>query len=339
MLRSLFGMLLGGGHQSGGKPSPRPTLRNPKGRVIFAALGPSQFYKTGKVAPDFFFSPFCEELERDGVEVKFVTQPAELVKYTTRSSSVVVHIYNEVRDSNYEPPPIVANIVFNDYPTGRICCNKTLTNRKLADHGVPVPPLVTEASGSAVFSNVVQGSKAEIQVIESGPLDKSRYNTRFIDTVVDVDGQQFHTCVRLICVSGHIVHAYARARPAQERPSVHAADTPLNSKLIEHLQTKLVEPNWSQFEALALGAAKAMGPGFYVHDVLIDQTDGRAYICEVGIKLHDSAYTGRLAPIQDKLPSHKFMFTSAYPRRSARAFLADCIERGAFTNPYGTSQT
>jgi len=216
--------------------------------------------------------------------------------------------------------------VFNAAATAACIASKPCTAERLEAHGIAVPARVQRpAADGAVFSNAVTGSGLPAFVLASGDaFDPSRHNTEFVDTRVIVDGVAYYTTPRLLCVGGTLVHAYVRARPAAEgRPSVHAADTPRDPGLIEHLQRVLVEANRARLVDLARSLGDALGPGFYAHDLLVCNRTGAILVCETGYKFNDMAYTTHLAPIAARLASHRLMFGPDFARASARAFLAE----------------
>lgn len=88
---------------------------------------------------------------------------------------------------------------------------------------------------------------------------------------------------------------------AEGDPSVHALNTPRNSKAISEAWASLVCGNMAALRRIAVSAGEALGPGFFVHDVL-PASDGRLLVCESGIKFDDATYANHLASIKNDLP-------------------------------------
>jgi hypothetical protein len=306
----------------------------PRATVVVTALSPGGIDGPGKVDAAAFFPRFAACLARAGVATEIVTSLAELPAALTRTGgpAVLVHVYREVAHRIDRPEVIEAErqaaAVFNRAESGPIVADKLLTNELLTGCGVRMPSLT---SVGPVFSNHRQDSRAEVLVVQRiSEADPSRYNTAFVDTRVAYGGRTYHTCVRLICVGGRIVHGYVRARDdAEGSPSVHAADTPLDVGLIEMLQERQVRSRMAELAAIATRVAAALGPGFYSHDVLVPADGGAALLCETGFKFTDGAYTRRLLPIAAELASHRMMFVNEqWAERSAGVFLDECAALG-----------
>ena len=127
--------------------------------------------------------------------------------------------------------------------------------------------------------------------------------TRFIDTTVKYKDNLYYTTVRLMCVNNKIMKILLRARPAsQEMPSVHNKDTPKDAGLLIHLNKTLHEPFLYAYQDIADKLHKALGDGYFAHDLLIEKESGKVYICESGCKFFDDTYVKHVASILDELP-------------------------------------
>jgi len=299
-----------------------------RGRMVVTGLGPRRFGAQGKVQPHLFFPIFCEALRTEGISTRFVTSAQELARAVV-GNCAVVHVFQEV-SVRIDFKAILdaqrkATLVFNHPQMGPVIARKDDTHRFLTRHGIPMPAM--NAIDGPIFSNHVQSCAAPVAVVDdASQLDRSRYNTRFVDTRVAFEGREYYTTVRLLCVGREILHAYVRARDVVEQiPSVHAKDSPLNPALLEHLQAGLVTARMAELKELARALADALGPGFYSHDLLIERSTDLIYVCETGFKFNDWSYTDRISPIAHMLPSHRWMLTPEFPRRSAEAFLAEWL--------------
>ena len=314
------------------KPSAAPILdkavENEKARVVFCAFGNRSFSGAGKVTPKRFFPVFCSTLNATGFSTFFVSTPRELAA-VAREDSCLVHIYNEEIVENAKifrhavqeaMGAMHRGVVFNDIALGNLISRKDLTNIHLAQAGIAVPRQLQSADEAArVFSNAVSSSGAVV----SEEFEPSRYNTEFIDTRVAYKGREYFTTVRLLCVGGTLLHCNIGARRATESPAVHGADIPLDPDLVEYLYGHLVERRLEALIDLAARLGRALGPGFFAHDLVICSKTGVPYVCEVGVKFHAKAYETRLLPIADRLPSQRRIFDGTYEIESAQAFLKE----------------
>lgn len=306
----------------------------PRATVVVTGLSPAGLIFPGKVDAATFLPPFAARLGRAGVATTLVADPAELPDAMATGPAVLVHVYREVAHRIDTPEVIAAERraagVFNRADAGPIIADKALTHDRLTGHGVAMPSL--EPDG-LVFSNDRQDSGAAVAVLERlAEADAGRYNTAFVDTRVAHEGRTYYTSVRLVCVGARILHGYVRARDAAEgSPSVHAADTPVDPGLIEMLQERQVTRRMPELADIAARVAEAFGPGFYAHDLLVPTDGGPAQLCETGYKFNDRTYARRLAPVAERVPSHRSMFEMPeWAGRSADLFLDECARLGYF---------
>jgi hypothetical protein len=307
---------------------PLPEVRDPVGQVVIAALTPRAIRSRGKVEPTLFFPGFCQRLAELGHATRFVFTPADLAAAMAQPNSILIHLYNE---ENIIPEPAdvteaeaAARLVFNGLATGQIIGKKPETNRWLSAKGVLMPSMRL-TPGSVVFSNAVATTSAPAwTVADPGDLDENRYNTEFIDTSVMFEGRRYFTTVRLLAVGRRIVHSFVGIRPADmTRPSVHGVTTPRNAALYNHAYQKLFLDRQDQMRALAVQLNKALGPGFYHHDLLVEADSDRIFLCETGYKFDAYAFSQHLAEIRDQTPHLDPFFNGDFARWSAEAVLAE----------------
>lgn len=274
----------------------RPAPRAPKGTVVFAGLTEQKLHVCGKMRPARFLPAICNALRFEGYDTFFACSEAELASLQgSPKPFVVVMLYAE-DNVILDCPSLLellkgADVVFNHPLVGSVIRSKRRTNELLSAVGVPMPELKAVAD-KPVFSNADASSNAKIKVIEVGAqLDHERYNTELIDTRQRLNGKEYYTSVRLMCVGPHITHAFIRARDVGEgNPSVHSKNTPRDAALIQSLARRLIEPNEARFVELAQRAYGALGPGFYAHDILIEAESDRVLVCETGFKFNDGTY-------------------------------------------------
>ena len=301
---------------------PRPHGRSQPCVVILAP--PHGDFRSGKVKPQHFFPKFSSALARRGIQTRYARGVGELARCGP-SRLCVICVANEERDEIQALAPCEAGgrVVFNAPSRAPLIADKKRTNEFLASHGILVP--TTAATDDApVFSNANARSAAPAFVVTAGHGEPSRYNTRFIDTTVDVGRRRYFTALRLLCVGSTLIHAYVRARPASEEPSVHTTNTPQDPELLETLQHLLVFNNSSKLIDLARKLGDALGPGFYGHDVLVERGTSRLFVCETGWKFEAFSFAARMAPIAKALPSHRIFFDGTLPIKSAAAFSTEC---------------
>src|SRR5262249_22980527 len=131
---------------------------------------------------------------------------------------------------------------------------------------------------------------------------------------------------RALAVTGTMIAAFVRLRPTgQAEASVHAGDTPTDRDLISHFHTTLVEANRSRLFHLCEQIGKALGPGFYGHDVLPCRETGKLYVSETNFKFDDEDYRDALWPMSSDLPFLIDHFTVAIADLSAETIAWQCF--------------
>lgn len=305
---------------------PLPQVANPRGTVVIAALTPRAIKCRGKVNPARFFPGFFQRLaERDHAGAIVFTPDA--LEACMGPRTTLVHLYNEENiiptDAEVADAEAKSVCVFNPLGTGRIIGKKAATNLHLTAQGIAMPSL-SPPEGAAIFSNAAAStSKPAWVVSDPDGLDETRYNTEFIDTTVTVDGKDYLTTLRLMAVGPTVVLPYVGIRRKDlKRPSVHGVSTPRDAALYNEVYQRLFLDREAELRALAVDLNRALGPGFYHHDLLIERGSGRILVCEVGYKFDPFAFSEHMAPVQDRIPSLQPLYDGRFARDAADAVLA-----------------
>lgn len=305
---------------------PLPHVPDAVGQVVVAALTPRAIKCRGKVNPARFFPGFFQRLAERGHAGHVVFTPHELLQ-RSGPDTTLIHLYNEENiiptDGEVAGAEAKARCVFNRPATGRIIGKKAPTNHHLTALGIAMPSLAP-AEGTPIFSNAAAStSKPAWVVSDPEALDEERYNTEFIDTTVTVDGKDYLTTLRLMAVGPTVVLPYLGIRPKDlRRPSVHGVSTPRDADLYNKVFRKLYLDREDELRALAVDLNRALGPGFYHHDLLVESGSGRILVCEVGYKFDPYAFSEHMAPVQAQVPSLHPLYDGRFARDSADAVLA-----------------
>lgn len=309
-----------------------------KGEVIILAMGPRARPDSGKISnPEKFFPSFCKVLAQCGISSVYVHGMdglEDLLSKQGSTSTILINLIHELYDNldDYELPNRIlqnTSAVFNSCPTARIIRDKRRTNLFLSNEGVPMP--ILDPENEKIFSNARIGTNERVIISDtSGVSDKNRYNTKFIDTQIKFEQKIYYTCIRLVCIGSMIVQIYVRASDIENgNPSVHNADTPRDRNLLDNLYDLLVFPQMQNFESLAQKIESALGPGFYVHDVLVEKETGNVYLSEVGFKFFDQSYFDPMMGVTD---DRNFltgvMDMETYAAYAASVFVTYCAGKG-----------
>jgi hypothetical protein len=285
---------------------------NPDLTVILVGTSEAGYEGMGKVSPHLYFPKFVYGLAKRGAALIGYRDCAEALRNISRHDpkrTIVVLIYNESfqREAMKEFESLASQgdfIIYNAPRTGEIIGDKIANNKFLQDSGILTPSIVNGKVNQRTFSNARVGSNAAVNVVDAGqPLDPERYNSSFINTVHTFKGKSYYVALRTLTVTDTILSAYVRLRPVEENsPSVHAMNTPRDPELISHFHHALVTLRQNELDGLCEKMGLALGPGFYVHDILPCADDGRLYVSETGYKFDDMAYRDWLWPISADLP-------------------------------------
>ncbi len=309
-----------------------------RGKVIICALSAHALKNRGKAQPNLFFPPFCRLLGQCGIATSCIIDFKGLrheLQISEGVPTVLISLIHELYDEldEYDIPEDIlkkANAVFNSHRTAGIIRDKRKANETLSRQGIRMPSLKMD-EGKKIFSNARVGSAENAFVVEKfEEIDDGRYNAEFIDTRVPFEDSVYFTCVRLVCIGTRTLQIYVRARDVEENdPSVHNKDTPKNSELLEHLYRNLVAPRLEQLHALGNRIGRALGPGFYAHDVLVDNKSGHLYMCETGFKFYDSSYAKPMKNVvRGRNLQHTILDQETYAGYAGSVFLAYCAEMG-----------
>ena len=249
--------------------------------------------------------------------------------------TVLINLMNEIYDDldEYDIPEdllLKANAIFNSHHTADVIKDKRKANETLSGQGIMMPSLKLD-EGKKIFSNARVGSGENVFVLEKyQEIDDGRYNAEFIDTRVSFANTVYYTSVRLVCIGTRTLQIYVRARDVEENnPSVHSKDTPKNPELLEYLYRNLVEPRLEQLHALGNRIGRALGPGFYAHDVLVDIESGHLFMCETGFKFYDHTYCNWMKNVvRDRNFQHMILDQETYAGYAGSVFLVYCAEMG-----------
>jgi hypothetical protein len=289
----------------------------------------------GKVSPELYFPKFGYALSKLGISLIAYRHPADAlrnIKNHDPARTAFILVYNECFQRELLPhfADLASNTelrFYNAPSVGAIIADKRATNQVFSEAGIPVPTIVDTEATSKVFSNVLIGSHNTTAIIDIGrPVDSSRYNTRFIDTVHDYKGKSYYVALRTLAVTGTMIAAYARLRPTGEaEASVHSSDTPKDPDLISHFHETLVEANRPRMMQLCEQIGKVLGPGFYAHDILPSRETSEFFVSETGFKFDDGGYREALWSISYDLPFLMDHFTVAIADLEAVAIATQCF--------------
>ena len=309
---------------------------NIRAKVIIAAMGPKPLSNRGKVTPNKFFPPFCQVLAQCGISTVYVHEFESLKREifsSNRVSTILINLVNELHDDleNYEVPVELlqkTNAVFNSPDIAKIIRDKQEANTFFSQNGVSMPSCNITKSNK-IFSNTRFGSMDEVYVYEdSKNLCRDRYNTEFVDTRVQFENAVYYTAIRLMCIGSIIVQIYVYARNSCENnPSVHGIDTPRNCELLDYLYDRLIEPRLEELHLLAEKIESKLGPGFYAHDLIIDNDSGGILLCEAGFKFYTGMFSKRMMGV---ISNRKFqcgvLEQETYAAYAASNFITYCAK-------------
>lgn len=268
----------------------------------------------GKLTAEVFIPIFRRTCAQHGFQVMAFPDPREfLSKEDLPINPIVILVYSEVRLLGSGLDPTFRNVlerveklgalVVHPPDVGFAIADKLATHDLIIPTGVRMPELISEeVSSLPVFSNAMAGSDRTVYLQRYGKLDRSRYNTRYIDAVYEHAGSTYHVCLRAMAVGPICVAIYLRARAVSERdPSVHNKNTPVDPALLNHLYSEIVLPGQSEIHAICERIGSRLGPGFYSHDIVPERATGLLYVCETGFKFDDRSWRDRMTPVRGAL--------------------------------------
>ena len=309
-----------------------------RANVLFVAMGEDPFTTRGKVSVRLFFPPFCRVLALHGIGSTYVYGRKNLERELLLSDGVptiVVNLVNELFDNldsweNIGDLLHKTDAVFNSLRIAKVIRDKEETNKILSGSGVSMPRC-NIGECKKIFSNVRIGCQEQVFIYEDlKELDDDRYNTEFIDTRIQFRNSVYYTTTRLMCIGSQVLQIYVRARDVSENnPSVHNKDTPLDHELLDFLYKQLVAPRLANYYLLAESIESILGPGFYAHDVLVDNNSDDLILCETGFKFFDQSYSNRMmGVISDSKFQRSILDQTTYAGYAASVFVTYCAQKG-----------
>ena len=309
-----------------------------KGKILMLAFGPRGLRPRGKVKSRRFFPPFCRVLGQCGIASAYIGDYESLERELCLADglpTVLVNLVNELYDDldAYDIPKSFleqTNAVFNSHGIAKIVRDKKEANLFFSEHNISMPGHNLDERTN-VFSNARFGTGARAFIVDNlQGLDEERYNTQFIDTTVQFRESVYFTCIRLVCIGTYLIRIHIRARDVSENnPSVHNKDTPKDRELLDYLHEKLVAPRLEAFHALSYRIGHVLGPGFYAHDVLIDNKTGQLFLCETGFKFYNDTYEERMiGVVGDRNFLCNVSDQETYAGYAASVFVSYCAEMG-----------
>ena len=301
-------------------------------------MGSDGFKTRGKVDPNYFFPPFCNVLGQCGIGSIYVNDMVGLereLKASGEVPTILLDLVNEDYDDLgvYDIPDALnsqPDAIFNSRRIAKIIGDKKETNVFLSRNGISMPSL-SGLESKKIFSIARSGSEEAAFVYEGvGEIDDARYNAEFIDTRMEFEGVVYYTTVRLMCIGPKILQIYVRTRDERGyNPSVHGKDTPVDRALLDYMHIQLVKPRLEDYVSLATDLESVLGPGFYAHDVLVDNSTGELFLCETGYKYYNQVYFDRMKPVLgDREFRYGVVDQSTYAAYAGAVFVTYCTERG-----------
>jgi hypothetical protein len=316
-------------------PKNLPPLADSKAHVVVVGSAEAGLEGHGKGQPEPFFPVFQYGLYRRNIISFFyrdIDALANAVSIHKPLPTIIVLIYNEERPSTYPPQEsldlvtaaLPKALIINEPAIAKLIAMKDATNRFLSSRGIPVPRQADD-NCKQVFSNTITGSARQAFVIEHGQeVDRSRYNTEFIDTRHSFNGATYYVSLRAGAVGGTMYGAWPRLRLVSEgNASVHTSDTPLDPKAIEHFMSELVVKRYADLVHICRQCGDALGPAFYAHDILPSVT-GPYYVCEAGFKYDNLEVRYHLGSLVSELPSMHDHFSLEIADKLVEALLTEC---------------
>ncbi len=297
-----------------------------KRKVIFYSISPTGFGGPGKMDAYGFLPEFCEMLQSLNYSCHLPHKYEDFCRLID-SDSIVALIYNETRghfiEWGLESQLSKAAGVFHYPEQSYLVRSKAKLSNKLAEANIPSPRMIeSDVADCLVFSNEISSSGAAVQVLSPGEkLDRSRFNTEYINSVFSYKGEDFHIMVRIMCIGAQIVMPIIKLRPVSENsPSVHTGDTPVNAELLNAAYKEIVEPRLSLLNEIAEQMDEELGLGFWAHDLVFDATKDQFLVCETGYKFVDDTALNRLNYIKQELWEPELFDNRGYSKKAAYAF-------------------
>ena len=95
------------------------------------------------------------------------------------------------------------------------------------------------------------------------------------------------------------------------------------------MRDQLVMPNLRQYHRIAEKIEAALGPGFYVHDLLLDQENDNVLLSETGFKFYDATYSNHMMEVTGiRGILTGVIDAKSYAAYAASVFVAYCAAKG-----------
>ena len=105
--------------------------------------------------------------------------------------------------------------------------------------------------------------------------------------------------------------------------------TPKNTRHLEYLHEQLVVERVDEYFILCNQIGRVLGPGFYAHDVLVDNVSGHLYLCETGFKFYCAPYCNRMMNVVDSRNIlYNILDQETYAAYACSVFVTHCAEMG-----------
>lgn len=269
-------------------------MQHYKKRVVFRNCCPEKNLQ-GKIDNKNYLNYFSAKLKHLGLDFVYI----DYENYCLKENDIIVNIIQEDKNPLASYPDDIAT--FNQFNTAAILSDKEKTIELYNTSMIPSPKKCNWTDCDACLSFSKTGSGKKVKIIQKYyNLDPNRHNVEFIDTRRSFKGKLYHTSLRILAIGGQIVDIWLRFRPAEEPPIVHSKNTPLDSELLNFFYDSIIIDHHSELEQIASNLHYILGPGFYVHDLLVD-TNNNFFVCESGFKFDDETYRKHIIPVVSKI--------------------------------------
>lgn len=282
-------------------------------------------------------------LGRQGVDSEVVTSDELLERGPARHARahVVLH-YNELTFSRSGHHDALRDIetrlrdqgytLHHGSDSALIIADKRRQNTELSAAGVPMPARIIGQSGDReTFTNEAMNAHTDVAILPPGtPVDETRYNAEYIDTVHHSMGRDYYTSIRSLCFGKTVLVSWMRTNDAASgNPNVRSRTTRPDAQVIADLHERLVKGNRRQLRRIAAGVADRLGANFYAHDLLPCARTGKLYLCETNFKFYEGMYRWQMKPIKDEHPVGDMFNGRRFARRASRVIVSELFPEPA----------
>lgn len=177
--------------------------------------------------------------------------------------------------------------ILHNSKIGKILNNKMQTNLLYSQNNISCPEIITDKNyNGLIFSNALKSSGQQTQILENGSLiQPERYNTKFIDTSFEFQGEEYYASPRIMCVKGKINDICLRFRNKKENNPNVRLENFYSPELHNFYYEKYILPNLNDLSEICNKIGKVLGLGFYVHDFLFCPKTKKFFVSETGFKV------------------------------------------------------